>query len=83
MIKIKSYRITSDCCPYQVECETYDGRAVYIRSRHDYFYVAVGKNIDEAVRGDCLLERNYDVYGIEEIIKETKGILDFSRAVKI
>lgn len=83
MIKIKTYKITSNCCPYQVECRTYDRRAVYIRSRHNYFYVAIGKNINKAVRGEILLEKEYDVYDIESIIDETKGILDFSKAKEV
>ena len=83
VIRIKTYKITSNSCPFQVECETYDGKAVYIRSRHDYFYVAIGNNINEAVGGKEILNKNYEIYSMKELIKETKGVLDFGEATKL
>lgn len=83
-IKIKTYKETCDIAPFQVECETEDGRAVFIYSRSNHFYANIGNNMDEAISPDYpLIERWYPVEGMDAAIKETKGFLDFSDAKEL
>lgn len=82
-INILSYVITSDCCPFQVEAQTDDGRAVHIRSGYNYFFVGIGKDIQQAAKDKHpLIESRFEANNIEDVIKLTKNILDFSSAIE-
>ncbi len=79
MIKIKEYKITCEYLPFQVECITYDNDYVYIHSRNEHFKVGIGRTLDEAIN-NIIYGKNYDVYGISDMIEETKSFLDFTTA---
>jgi len=79
-VRVKSLERTCIACPSQWEGKTEDGRVIYIRYRHGYFSIGLGKTLDEAVWDD-FYEAELDVGGggwmtEDELREVTKDILE-------
>lgn len=84
--RVRSLTQTCLACPSQWEGELEDGRALYIRLRHDSLTVGSGRTLDEAIENrddiysEILGNGDLGVISFSDLSQTLDGILDFSGA---